>query len=213
MMNPSNHVVRARRGFTMAEVIASTILVGVVLVAALQSLEYSTQLDLQLRTKFDGPVLADMLLAEIVALPFEDPDGGTSIGPDTGETTGTRSEFDDVDDYHRWSLAPASKSGVPLVGYESWTVSVAVQHCDPTTGQPWSSGASGLKRIVVASTDPAGRITFRTGYRSQTGVLEQPPLLDQTVVSEVQATLAIGDGDLMRMAVNLNNHVEAPDGI
>ena len=45
--------------------------------------------------------LASDLLEEIIRLPFHDPGGGASPGPESGETVPTG--FDNIDDYHGYS--------------------------------------------------------------------------------------------------------------
>ncbi|HUU57986.1 MAG TPA: hypothetical protein VMZ50_00470 [Phycisphaerae bacterium] len=48
--------------------------------------------------------LAQELLEEILAKPFEDPDGASDPGPDAGE--GSRAAFDNIDDYQGYSEGP-----------------------------------------------------------------------------------------------------------
>jgi hypothetical protein len=47
--------------------------------------------------------LGQEMMEEILAKPFLDPQGATTVGPDAGETR--RSRFDNVDDYHGYSEA------------------------------------------------------------------------------------------------------------
>jgi MSHA pilin protein MshD len=47
--------------------------------------------------------LAEAMMEEVLVLPYDDPGGGVTIGPDDGETT--RQDFDDIDDYHGFSEA------------------------------------------------------------------------------------------------------------
>jgi len=48
--------------------------------------------------------LAQELLEEILAKPFEDPDGASDPGPDAGE--GSRAAFDNIDDYDGYTEGP-----------------------------------------------------------------------------------------------------------
>lgn len=48
-----------------------------------------------------GTVLAEGLMEEILSLPYDDPNGYTAAGPDTGNST--RQLYDNIDDYHGFS--------------------------------------------------------------------------------------------------------------
>jgi MSHA pilin protein MshD len=47
--------------------------------------------------------LADALMEEIVSLPYLDPNGGATPGPEAGETT--RADYDNIDDFHGFAQA------------------------------------------------------------------------------------------------------------
>lgn len=61
--------------------------------------------------------LAQEMMEEILAKPFDDPQGASTPGPETGETT--RSRFDNIDDYHGYNETPghiADGSGTVITG-------------------------------------------------------------------------------------------------
>ncbi len=49
-------------------------------------------------------VLAQDLLEEILALPYDDPDGASALGPEVPETS--RLSFDNADDFHGYTESP-----------------------------------------------------------------------------------------------------------
>jgi hypothetical protein len=75
-------------------------------VAALNSLGVATRSAESIGNRAVALGLADDLMSEILQLPYSDPDSTPTMGAETGETTGTRYAFDDVDDYHGWSEQP-----------------------------------------------------------------------------------------------------------
>ncbi len=91
---------------------ASTLIVGVMLVAALDTLGAVFRSQRLNAARLTGPGLAHELMGEILSLSYEDPeDPGGSIGRDSGESGKERADFDDVDDYDNWvEKNPRTKS-------------------------------------------------------------------------------------------------------
>src|SRR5688500_19950676 len=74
--------------------------------------------------------LAEQLMTEIMQCAFQDPDGGTVLGRDAGETG--RATYDDVDDYEGWEGSILTrKDGTPLAGYDGWKRRVKVTYVTP----------------------------------------------------------------------------------
>src|SRR3954468_25095313 len=93
----------AQRGFTLIEAVFATVIVGVMLAAALQTVAVSARLQAKSGDKARGTALADALMSEILAQAYEDPNGSVLFGREVGEGTTTRSSCDHVDDYNGWS--------------------------------------------------------------------------------------------------------------
>ena len=92
------------RGLSLIEVVASSLIVGIMLVAALNTLGAVFRSQRSNAARMTGPGLAHELMGEILSLPYEDPEEpGERIGYDSGESTGDRADFDDVDDYADWN--------------------------------------------------------------------------------------------------------------
>ena len=114
-------------GFTLVEAAISTIIVGGVLVASLNVIGAAAMTRHRLAQRQRARLLATDLMSELLSLPYADPTlgPGVNLGPEPGEVSGTRTLFDDVDDYHGWSASPPqSKDGVPLTDFAGWNRSV-----------------------------------------------------------------------------------------
>ncbi|MEQ8837987.1 MAG: hypothetical protein RID07_14365, partial [Lacipirellulaceae bacterium] len=88
----------------MIETVLCTMLVGMVVVGSLSALRNAVRTQLEMNSLIDGPMLAEQLLAEAVALAYEDPDGGSGRGVNAGENPTDRTTFDDVDDFDNWNV-------------------------------------------------------------------------------------------------------------
>ena len=141
---------RRTLGFTLVEATISIVLVGVLLVAALNTLGASALSRRSTQDQTIGYELAQDLLVEILNQAFEEPVDTVTFGRESGEGNGSRAEWDDVDDYDGWSAGPPeAKDGTLLVGFDGWTRSVEVDWVKPT--QLSQVGAdTGIKRIVVS---------------------------------------------------------------
>jgi len=120
-----------RSGISFVEVLVSMVVMSVLMVVALNTIGGAAQSYAQLNAQAKGEMLAQELLGEIMAQPYAE-NGGTTIGTEAGELTGTRAMFDDVDDYHHWSASPpALANGTTLPDLEGWTRSAEVQYVCP----------------------------------------------------------------------------------
>jgi type II secretory pathway pseudopilin PulG len=196
-----------RHGISLVEVVISTLIVGFVLVAALNTTGSVIRSQRMNAERIDSNPLAAQLLSEVVANYYTDPEEPAGpIGLETGESAITRVGFDDIDDYHGWTATPPeSNDGTVISGYTGWTRTVTVNHADPTTGQTVGL-ESGIKRIQVQVTAPDGVVTSLVCLRSESGGIEQPPAMDTTVVTWVGAELQIGSAATAVSAVSLTNH-------
>lgn len=124
---------RCRSAYTLAEVVVSIAVVGVMLVAALNAVA-AARLNMNRTTNHNrGMLLAQDLLAEILQQPYQDPDGAESLGIDDGEIAGDRSTYDDLDDYDGWSAPPQDRDGTRLPNADGWVCTVSVTLLDPET--------------------------------------------------------------------------------
>lgn len=204
-------------GVTLIEVAVSTVLVGLVLVAALETLGGAMRTMRRASTELQAHTLAETLLMEVVALPYSDPDGnstGIGLESDEGSAAGDRTAFDDLDDFQGWSESPPEQRlGSSIAGCTGWTrtVEVAYLKATPASGLLATSvNDQGLKKVTVLVIDPDGTKTSLYAIRSPYGPNEAPAPFDATRVTTVEATLAVGGGASVRKGVAIPNLAEEP---
>lgn len=151
--NKHNCALRGRgnalRSFTLIEAVISTVIVGIMFVAAMNVLGATAVSKRSTEQQALGYSLAQDLMNEILNQPYEDPTQTATFGRETGESGSDRADFDDVDDYVNWSaIPPEDKNGEPLIGYDQWTRSVDVDYVKPTDLKQIGA-TTGVKRIVV----------------------------------------------------------------
>ena len=106
-----------RRGVSLAEVMISSMLVGVVLVGALNVTGSAVKTRRLNADRDDGPQLAVELLAEVMSKSYEEPDGPTGLlGLDSTEAS-PRENFDDIDDLRRRNRVIAEIGGDHINGH------------------------------------------------------------------------------------------------
>lgn len=118
-----------RHGLSYVEVLMATIVMSVLLVAALRlfgnlgrSQKHLVDADLAGR-------LAIEMIEEIRHQDYRDPSVLDEFGPGPDEETGTREAFDDIDDYHEWaSQPPQGSDGKVFEEYETLRREVKVQY-------------------------------------------------------------------------------------
>ncbi len=199
----------SRRGIGMVEVVASSLIVGLMMVAALDAVGMAFRTRKINADRLIGPGLAQELMAEIMAMPYQDPDETTTtIGLDAGESSVNRSTYDDVDDYHNLNSTDAkAKDGTLLAGLTGWSQQATVSWANRTTGAGGATSDTGLKLITVTVTSPAGRQTQLVSLRAKDGAVEQPLPIPRQAVTWVGAELRVGSATRPAHAgVPLANH-------
>ncbi len=202
---------KPKRGISLTEVVMSTFLVGLLLVAALRSVSSAAMSWITAAELADGHALAQQLLAEMIVLPYEDPNATSNFGAESGEvlTAGVRSGLDDLDDYRDWTdTPPKANTGTALTGYNSWQRTADVQKVNE---EDYSLGADntsdeGIRLATVTVTSPAGQIITLRAYRTTAGGILQPQGVSQALVTWVGATLQSGAGDAVTGGTALPNH-------
>ena len=151
-MNHSKRI-RVARAFTLVEATLSTIIVGVMIVAALSTVGATRLGEYKAGQSCRGLPLAQDLLAEILQQAYEDPNTPVLFGPEAGEATSHRADFDDVDDYHNWSASPPQrKNGAPMNDLAGWERHVEVVWVNPDELSQTVGSDQNVKRITVTVT-------------------------------------------------------------
>lgn len=193
----------------MVEVLFAAAIVGGMVVASLDAAGMVFRARRLNANGTTGPALAQELLEEILAMPYEDPQSpGGSIGLESGESNSTRMTFDDVDDYHNWNSANAvTKSGAAIAGFAGWRLQVSVVRVQLANPAQNSASDAGLKRVTVTATSPVGTKYTATGLRARHGAMEQKLGATTAPVVWLGAELQVGDATVIeRRAVRPSNH-------
>jgi type II secretory pathway pseudopilin PulG len=139
-----------RRALSLIEVVASTLIVGLMAVAALNSLGAATRSSESIGNRAVALGLADELLSEILQTAYSEPSGATGIGADGAEAAGPRSAFDDVDDYHGWNQSPPQyRDGTVMPDRAEWRQRVEVTRITSDDLISTAGSDQGVKRIRV----------------------------------------------------------------
>lgn len=141
---------RQRRALSLMEVIISTLIVGLMTVAALRGLGSATRSGESAGNRGIAHGLADDLMSEILNTAYKDPSGVAVFGLESGESA-PRTNFDDVDDFHGWnSKPPKTASGATIPNRSRFRQRVTVEKVSPSNPTQVVAGADqGAKRIIV----------------------------------------------------------------
>ena len=149
-----------RRAMAMVEIVFSILLVGGLLVAALNTLGTSVQARQITSNKSLGVMLAQDLISEIMQKEYRENSQTISFGREVGELGGSRINFDDVDDYDNWLASPPQqKDGTVLPNLDGWQRSVVVYYVHPDNLENTTNENTGAKRITVTITRDGDTIT------------------------------------------------------
>ena len=158
------------RAFTIVEAVLATVIVAVMLVAALTTVGVSKATQHKASLVGQGRLLTESLMSEILRQSYEDAKDAGVLGRESGESDTTRAAFDDVDDYHGWSSSPpTAKDGTALLNGAGWSRTVTVEWVIPTSPQQVKSAETGAKRVTVTAAynkvPQATLVAIRTAYR------------------------------------------------
>lgn len=158
-------------GFTLVEAVISLIIVATMFVAALNTVGTSRFSQHKSSLSSRGRLLAESLMTEILRLDYLDPDGQSVFGLESGESAGTRADFDDVDDYHGWSSSPpVEKDGTLIPGLTGWKRSVTVEWVGPLDVTQVRVTETNVKRVTVAISYDGVPVVSLIGIRSSYGL-------------------------------------------
>lgn len=140
-----------RKAVSLVEAMIAMVVLSITTVALSTALNAGAQQAAAAADLRRATELAEAMMEEVLALPYNDPDGASALGPESGET---RTTFDNVDDYHNLTEATGAVATSTGAAYpaEYNRFARAVQ-ATATTIQPagFSSGVAGLTVTVVVS--------------------------------------------------------------
>jgi type II secretory pathway pseudopilin PulG len=157
-----------RNGLSLLEAVFSTVLVGVLLIAALRTVGASVFTQSLSAQRAAGQMLADGLMTEILSKGYKDPGNWPQFGRESGESSNSKANYDDVDDFQDWRESPPQfADGSTMPDLAGWQRSVAVEWIDPSDlsrGQWWDTG---VKRITVTVRHNGVVIATRVAIRTE----------------------------------------------
>lgn len=155
-----------RHGLSMLEVIVSLVLVTSIVLVSLNASANMMRNRVLSKQGVSAQQLAGFLLDEISVRDYEDEQGSTTLGLDTGEIASNRSTYDDIDDYHGFSeITPRFRDGTLIPGYANWRVQASVSPLISSGRSLFQSTdlAAPLRLITVSVTTPDTQVhSFRT---------------------------------------------------
>jgi len=167
----------SRRGFTLLEASISTVIVGVMVVAALSVVGGAAKGATRERHWRRSQALATSLMSEVLAASFADPQGGATFGLDAGESHATRAGLDDVDDFDNFAEAnPTDHLGAALKWADGWSRRIEVFNVDPASPSTPVADVTdtGLKLIRVIVTSPNTESRTLTALKGRVSVMTNP---------------------------------------
>ena len=109
--------------FTLFEVLIAAAILSFATLAIVQAVTAGQAHTLDSLKRARADALAEVLLEEVLSKPYNDPDGDTAFGPDSGESA--RADFDCVDDFHGYT-----ESAGTLADHAGEAYPDAYQHFD-----------------------------------------------------------------------------------
>jgi len=110
-------------------------------------------------------------MAEILRQEYQDPNDPPVFGTESGESTSTRADFDDVDDYDGWSSSPpATKDGTDPAGLPGWQRSVTVEWVNPADITQVQGSETNAKRVIVTVSCNNKQVGSLTAIRTNSGL-------------------------------------------
>jgi prepilin-type N-terminal cleavage/methylation domain-containing protein len=100
-INSRIHYLKSKPGFTLTEAMMAVVVLGIAAASLLLPFISGAAVRAEGVNRTLAARLASDLMEQILRLPFHDPDGGTSLGPESGEAV--PAGFDNIDDYHNYS--------------------------------------------------------------------------------------------------------------
>jgi prepilin-type N-terminal cleavage/methylation domain-containing protein len=202
---------RGQRGFSLVEAVMASLIVGVLAVAALQTVGAAVSTRRSNAAMRKGDLFARALLDEVMQTRYAEPCDSPAWGREAGEPAGPRTAWDDVDDYDGLvEPSPTDKDGAALPGSSGWQRSVTVKRLQASDLAVIAALIdTGLKHITVTVRSPDGVTTTLVALRARDGGHDVAVAAGQSCVTWAGASLQVGaDGGTVSSGTTLLNRPE-----
>jgi len=153
--------IELRSAFTLLESALATIIIGVGVLAVMGLFEACTRQNQAGAQQTTAMLLAGHVQELMEGLPFSDPSGAASFGPEAGETLAT---FNDIDDFDNQTFNPpidSTRSAVPALSQYSQVITVVPVY----PNQPSSNSDEAKPELPKSAYTGAVRIRVKILYR------------------------------------------------
>ncbi|MEX2217358.1 MAG: prepilin-type N-terminal cleavage/methylation domain-containing protein [Phycisphaerales bacterium] len=158
---------RVRPGFSLAEVAVATVVLGIMLGAAIQTVAASRAGQVWNAERLKGLALASGLMSEITDRYYGDPAAAIVLfGPEVGEDQAVRTTLNDVDDYRDLKGVPTARDGTEIPGLAGWSRTVEVAWVGIADPSVVSLVETGMKRVTVTVYRGKARLAELVRYRT-----------------------------------------------
>jgi Tfp pilus assembly protein PilV len=156
-----------RCGFSILEAMMCIVLVSVAMTAAMSVAGAARLVRVRGADRVNARLLAHDLLAEIMAMPYADPDTpAVALGREPSETAGDRATFDDVDDYRDYEESTLrTRDGSVVAAGAGFRRETEVDWVTAANPEQVSAAETGLKRIIVRITRDDAEVARATALR------------------------------------------------
>lgn len=180
----SNMCRRVNRGVTLVELIVFIVIVGLALAGLFAAFNTITAASADPQVRKQVLAIAESLMDEIALMPFtfcdpDDPAAATAtstagcatveaIGPEAGETRYVAPQFDNVSDYHGFSMLAGIQdiTNTTIGGLGAYSATISVAQIALASGADLIPATESL-RISVTVTGPGGVTATLEGYRTR----------------------------------------------
>ena len=185
----------SRRGVGMVEAAVATAIVGLMLVAAMATVDASLRMGNATAERSHASAFGALLMGEILRARYEEPVDPVAFGVEAPETAGSRAAWDDVDDYDGFEqFSPTDVNGAEVEGAKTWRWKAAVARVDLADPNRVAAAETGLKRITVTVIDSDGAATTYVALRSRFGLRDRAVAATTTFVGHARIHLEVGGG-------------------
>ena len=171
---------RPQAGLTLVELLVFIMVLGLALAGVLQVFVLATRASANPQAQRQALAIAESLLQEVQLQPFTfcDPDDASAatatsaagcaataeaLGPEAGETRYTAPQFDNVNDYHGFSMSGiVDITNTPVAGLSGYSASVQIAPAALKTVP-----AGDALRITVQVSGPGNTTVTLQGYRTR----------------------------------------------